>query len=159
VHDWARDCYWINIQDPAIVQGLFASDLTAVAALSPGAKGPHGLALDCEHDQLLVAYDAAQLVVIALASGTVVTVTPLAGPPDVIWRNELRGLLYVGIGDPGCVQVVDTVSYRVIDEISTEPGAHTLAFDTIRQRLYVFLPKTGRVAVYRHASEAKGYWT
>ncbi len=156
VYDPARDCYWVNMQAPALVQGLSGSDLTPVAALPTKISGPHGLALDPAQDRLFVACDAAQLVVLALASGTVVATTSLAGPPDVVWLNEPRGLLYVGIGDPGCVQVVDTTSYRVIEEIPTEPGAHTLTFDAVRQRLYVFLPQTGHVAVYREASDAEG---
>ena len=156
LYDASRDCYWVNLQEPAIVQGLSASDLTPVALLPTGVKGPHGLAFDRAKDRLLVACDAARLVVLALASSTVIGNTPLAGPPDVIWLNERRGLLYVGIGDPGCVQVIDTTSYRVIEEITTEPGAHTLAFDVARQRLYVFLPLTGRAAVYREVPDEDG---
>jgi hypothetical protein len=34
------------------------------------------------------------------------------------------------------------------EEIMTERGAHTTAFDPDRQRLYVFLPATCRIAVY-----------
>lgn len=148
VYDAVRDCYWVNIQEPAVVQGLAACDLAPVVALPTGAQGPHGLALDGGQDRLLVACDEARLVVLALASQSVIADTPLAGPPDVLWLNEYRGLLYMGIGDPGCVQVVDMTTYTVIEEITTEPGAHTLTFDSLRQRLYVFLPASGRVAVH-----------
>jgi len=36
---------------------------------------------------------------------------------------------------------------RVDEQIQTELGAHTTAFDALRQRLYVFLPSC-RVAAY-----------
>lgn len=52
VYDQTRDCYWVNILEPAVVQGLSASDLSPVASLSTGAKGPHGLALDRTKDRL-----------------------------------------------------------------------------------------------------------
>ncbi len=148
VYDPDHDCYWVNIQEPAIVQGLSASDLRPTAALPTGVAGPHGLALDRRRDRLLVACDEARLAVLELATGKVIATTPLAGPPDVIWLNEQRELLYVGIGDPGRVQVIDTTSYRVIEEIITEPGAHTLTFDATRQRLYAFLPVSGRVLAF-----------
>lgn len=35
----------------------------------------------------------------------------------------------------------------VEEQIQTKPGAHTTAFDALRQRLYVFLPSC-RVDVY-----------
>jgi hypothetical protein len=35
------------------------------------------------------------------------------------------------------------------DQIVTEAGAHTTAFDQVRQRLAVFLPGSCRIALYR----------
>jgi hypothetical protein len=34
------------------------------------------------------------------------------------------------------------------ETVPTEEGAHTLTFDESRQRLYVFLPRSGRAAIY-----------
>ena len=36
----------------------------------------------------------------------------------------------------------------MVEQVPTEEGAHTTAFDQLRQRLYVFLPRICRVAVY-----------
>ena len=68
--------------------------------------------------------------------------------PDAIWYNPDRSHLYVAIGQPGVVAVLDTREMAVVQEIATEPGAHTTAFDRARQRLYVFLPRTCVAAVY-----------
>ena len=154
VYDNTRDCYWVNIREPALVQGLSARDLTPVATLPLSAHGPHGLAFDPVKDRLMAACDDAQLVVLAFADQSMIVKTPLAGPPDVIWLNERGNRLYVAIGQPGCVQVVETASYTVIETIATEPGATTLAFDTKRQRLYVFLPVSGRAAVYEETASS-----
>ncbi|MCF8567423.1 hypothetical protein LLE49_22140 [Alicyclobacillus tolerans] len=153
VYDAKRDCYWVNIMNPFVVQGLAAGDLTPVATLRVGARGPHGLALDPQSDRLFIACDDARLIVINAVNGVELADTQLAGSPDAIWLNERFGRLYVGIGDPGCVQVVDTTTFAVAETIVTEMGAHTLTFDELRQRLYVFLPNSSRAVVYAEGKE------
>jgi hypothetical protein len=73
----------------------------------------------------------------------------ITGQPDAIWFNPIKSVLYVGIGDPGLVEVIDTRQMALIDSISSQREAKTSAFDIDRQRLYVFLPETCRAAVYR----------
>ncbi|HWE64379.1 MAG TPA: hypothetical protein VHB98_21920, partial [Chloroflexota bacterium] len=73
---------------------------------------------------------------------------PIGGEPDVIWLNTRRQRLYLAMGHPGLLQVLDTQTMVIDDEIATEEGAHTFAFDEGRQRLYVFRPRTNRAAVY-----------
>jgi hypothetical protein len=46
--------------------------------------------------------------------------------------------------------VVNTQGMVVEEQIPTEVGAHTTAYDARRQRLYVFLPSC-RVAVYEES--------
>ena len=38
------------------------------------------------------------------------------------------------------IDVVNTATMAIDEQIETEVGAHTTAFDVLRQRLYVFLP-------------------
>ncbi len=61
---------------------------------------------------------------------------------------EASGMLYVAIGQPGVVHVVNTQTLTMAETVPTEEGAHTLTFDESRQRLYVFLPRSGRAALY-----------
>lgn len=49
-----------------------------------------------------------------------------------------------------------TGSVTLGDRGATETGAHTLAFDSVRQRLYVFLPDTGQGVVYLDAPDEGG---
>jgi hypothetical protein len=36
----------------------------------------------------------------------------------------------------------------LVEQLATEEGAHTTAFDQQRQQLYVFLPRTSAAAAY-----------
>ena len=74
---------------------------------------------------------------------------PLSGIPDVIFYNAALKHLYVAIGNPGVIDVFDTESMRLIETVSTEKGAHTIAFDAEHNKVYAFLPETHRAAVYR----------
>ncbi len=153
LYDAERDLYWVNIVDPALVVGLRGADLQKEVEFPVAAAGPHGLALDEASGRLLVACDAGRLVALDRDTGCVVGECTLAGPPDVVWLNVLRRRLYVAVGDPGCVQAIDLDTYDIVEEIVTEQGAHTLTFDEGRQRLYVFLPKTGQAVVYEETDE------
>jgi len=69
---------------------------------------------------------------------------------DSIHNNHRLTRLYVAIGDPGVIDVVNTQSTTDDEQIQTELGAHTTAFDAKLQRLYIFLPSC-RVAVYEES--------
>jgi hypothetical protein len=56
--------------------------------------------------------------------------------------------LYVAVGDPGLVCSVDTDSYHRVGTVSTEPGAHTIGWDPVARRLYVFCPGSCGAAVF-----------
>ena len=53
------------------------------------------------------------------------------------------------IGKPGVIDVIDIYKMTLVEEIPTEEGAHTFAFDNAHQRLYAFLPLSCRAAVYK----------
>jgi hypothetical protein len=53
----------------------------------------------------------------------------IVGVPDVVFFNPRRERLYVAIGDPGVIEVLETTPLRRREVVATERGAHTLAFD------------------------------
>jgi hypothetical protein len=112
------------------------------------AAGPHGLELDSAGQRLFCACDARQLVCLESHSGRVIAELELSGAPDVIFLNARIGHLYVAIGDPGIIDIIDTVAMRRLETLATERGAHTLACDAERHKVYAFLPQTHRAAVY-----------
>jgi len=89
------------------------------------------------------------VVALDMGTGRELAGVAIAGEPDAIWHNPDGSRLYVAIGHPGVVDVVDTGEMALAQECPTEAGAHTTAFDRARQRLYVFLPQSGRAAVYQ----------
>ena len=52
------------------------------------------------------------------------------------------------IRDPGVVDVIDIGAMRRREVVPTEAGAHTLAIDRHRNKLYAFLPNSHRTAVF-----------
>ncbi len=76
----------------------------------------------------------------------------LSGAPDVIFLNPRSGHLYVAIGDPGVIDVIDIATMRRKEAVPTETGAHTLALDRKRNKIYAFLPQSHRAAVFVDAT-------
>jgi DNA-binding beta-propeller fold protein YncE len=151
VYDARTDRFLVNVREPASVVLLTAEPLALAGTWPVPAAGPHGLDLDPRERRAFVACDGGSLAVLDLDTGTVVAEVPIGGPPDAIWFNQERHLLYVAIGDPGLVDVIDTRALRRTEQVVTEAGAHTTAFDAARQRLTVFLPASCRAAIYQEA--------
>ncbi len=149
VFDAQAKLFYVNIADPAqiVVLASNAPDRLARTLTIP-APGPHGLDFDPEHRRLFCACDGGQLVILKADSGEVLKQLELSGSPDVIFFNRVLRHLYVAIGNPGVVDAFDTDVMERIQTVPTERDAHTLGFDAERNKLYAFLPKTHRAAVY-----------
>jgi DNA-binding beta-propeller fold protein YncE len=149
------DQFLVNIREPACVVCLDAGDGAERGRWPVSAAGPHGLDLDLSRGRAYVACDDGVVVALDLATGRECATEVIAGEPDVIWHNETYRRLYVAIGRPGVIDVIDTDAMRRIAQIGTEQGAHTTAFDRVRQRLYVLLPQSCRAAVYEDAEQER----
>jgi DNA-binding beta-propeller fold protein YncE len=106
------------------------------------------LDIDPSTGRLLCACDAGVLVAVDAASGRVLGDVPLSGAPDVIFLHPQSGRLYVAVGNPGVIDVVDVRTMRRLQVVATEAGAHTLALDRKRRKVYAFLPQSHRAAVF-----------
>ncbi len=151
VFDPVRQRFLVNIREPACLAVLESTGrLEAEWPISHA--GPHGLDIDAEGRRAFVACDAGQVVALDLATGEELGSVRISGSPDATWYNARRALLYVAVGQAigttGQLDVIDTRSMKVAQQVVTEEGAGTTAYDEQRQRLYVFLPLTCRVAVY-----------
>ena len=154
VYDSAQSRFLLNIREPACVTVLSAQTGEQVALWSVSAAGPHGLDLDMSGRRAFAACDEGMVVELDLDDGREARQVRIAGAPDAIWYNAQAKRLYVAIEDPGVVDVINTQTMTVEEEIVTEPGAHTTAFDPDRQRLYVFLPTSCRAAIYDESGGA-----
>jgi len=150
-----EDVFFINIADPPGIVMIDASNPVKIAkTFEIPVAGPHGLDLDVESQTLFCACDAKRLVCLDAGSGRVSHELALSGTPDVIFFNAQRHRLYVAIGDPGVINIVDTQRMGLIETIKTEAGAHTIGFDAQRNKIYAFLPGTHRAAVYRDQGQS-----
>jgi DNA-binding beta-propeller fold protein YncE len=149
IYDAALEMFFVNIAFPARIVVIDARDPTRISKeYEVPAAGPHGLELDPVKGRLLCACDAGVLLAIDAASGRVLGDIPLSGAPDVIFLHPQSGHLYVAIGDPGVMDVIDIGTMRCTEVVPTEAGAHTLALDRKRSKVYSFLPQSHRAAVF-----------
>jgi len=149
IFDGEAESFYVNIADPPQIAVVKASNPSSVArTIDVPAVGPHGLDLDAGTQRLFCACDGKALIVLDSRSGAVRAQAELSGVPDVIFFNQERRHLYVAIGEPGLIEVFDTDKVRRVETVQTEAGAHTLGFDSGRNTVYAFLPKTHRALVY-----------
>jgi len=152
LYDPASDSVFANIQDPAVIVRIDAGSLEERGRIDVGCAGPHGLAL--MGGRLFCAADGGEVVVVDDPAGrpTIAARLPLRGVPDVAWHAAVAPLLYVAIGTPGIVTVIDTERLAEAETVDTEAGAHTLGWDAATRRLYVFAPASGTALVYEERS-------
>ena len=152
LYDQAREMFFVNISSPGQIIGIDARDPSKIArTIDVPATGPHGLDLDASTGRLLCACDAGVLVAMDTTSGRAVGEVALSGAPDVIFLHPESRRLYVAIGNPGVIDVIDIDKLRCEEVVPTERGAHTLAIDRKRHKIYAFLPRSHRAAVFANS--------
>jgi DNA-binding beta-propeller fold protein YncE len=152
IYDERREVFFVNIASPARIVVIDARDPTKISReYDIPAAGPHGLDLDPATGRLMCACDAGVLLAIDPDSGKTVGEVGLSGAPDVIFLHRPLRRLYVAVGDPGVIDVINVETIRLEEVVSTEPRAHTLALDRKRNKVYAFLPNTHRAAVLHEA--------
>jgi DNA-binding beta-propeller fold protein YncE len=149
IYDAALEMFFVNIASPPRIAAIDARDPIKISTeYEVPAAGPHGLDFDPAKGRLLCACDVGALFAIDAASGRVLGDVSLSGAPDVIFLHPQSGRLYVAIGDPGLIDVIDIGTMRCEEVVPTEAGAHTLALDRKRSKIYSFLPQSHRAAVF-----------
>jgi len=104
--------------------------------LAPG-ESPSGMAMDVEHNRLFSGCHNKLMVVTNAKNGKVVQTLPIGDHVDGTCFDPASGNIFVSCGD-GTLNIIHEDSpnkYSVVENVSTEPSAKTLAFD----------PKTSRV--------------
>jgi DNA-binding beta-propeller fold protein YncE len=146
VYDAVTEHVYANVQKPAQIVVLSAKDLKIARAFNVPTAGPHGLAISDE--RLFCAADGGALVALDRDSGAVLGSVTLPGEPDVVMHDPASARLYVAIGAPGVVSVIDDQRLETLETVATESGAHTIGWNADTRTLYAFLPTTGGAAVF-----------
>ena len=147
-YDPVSDRYLLNIRSADAVALIDPASGHHSEAWPVSSSGPHGMDIDQAARRLYVACDDSSLISIDLDSGRQLESVSIAGPPDAIWFNRIAREVYVAIGNPGVVQIISADGLTVVETVETGIGSHTLAFDEVRQELYVFRPSTCSVLAY-----------
>lgn len=127
-------------------------DLSSVVAIDLGKRsimgrwklapceGPSGIAIDSDQRRLFAVCSAnALLVVFDLDAHRVVTAMKIGGGPDSVAFDQALHRIYTA-GKAGWLTVIQQNgpnSYKVLDNIHTHYGAHTLTVDTASHDVYV----------------------
>jgi len=155
--------------------GLWA--VTGQWSLAP-CEGPSGMAIDSEQRRLFaVCSRNATLVVFDLESHQIITSLKIGGGPDSVAFDGTLHRIYCA-GKAGRLTVIQQDgpnAYRVLDEIHTHYGAHTLALDPVSHRVFVayaslfahprisvFSPTTGndvQRSTVERPSYARTFWS
>ena len=152
LYDPDAGAFYVNIADPAEIVIVDARHPDRIArTLTVPSRGPHGLDFDLSTHRLFCACDAGELITLDAASGKILGRNSLSGPPDVVFFDRVRGRLYVAVGDPGVIDVVDTRTMKKLGSVATEEGAHTFALTPTGDQVYAFLPRSHRAAIYEIA--------
>jgi DNA-binding beta-propeller fold protein YncE len=149
VFDPEQEMFFLNVSDPPVIIGIRSSRPAEIArTYKIPAAGPHGLALDSKTRRLFCACDGKVLVALDADTGKILGEIPMSGVPDVLFPNAARRHLYASIGDPGVIEVFDMDAMTLVQTVKTGSGAHTIALDATRHKVYAFLPQTHSAAVF-----------
>jgi DNA-binding beta-propeller fold protein YncE len=139
-----------DFQTGALYQNL--EDINSIVAVDLGRRevigqwslapceGPSGMAIDTGQRRLFaVCSRNATLVVFDLESHQVITSLKIGGGPDSVAFDRSLHRIYCA-GKAGRLTIIQQDSpndYRVLDEIHTHYGAHTLVLDPVSHRVFV----------------------
>lgn len=142
------DKFVVLIREPAGYVTLNPRNGELSSLVSVKAQGPHGVELSADGREAYIACDSSVVVAMDLEKGLETCRAKISGEPDVVWLNPKRKFLYCALAKPGFLATLDLVEMKVVQEVKAEEGSGTLTFDSSRQRLYNFLPKSCRAAIY-----------
>jgi hypothetical protein len=136
---------WVNLENKAQLLEFDAKELKVLNTWPlPGCEEPTGLASDLDHKRLFIVCHSQQMLV-ADYNGKVVASVPIGQGVDGSAFDPATGLAFASCGD-GTITVVHEDSpdrYTVVQTISTQRGARTMALDTANHNVYTVTSEFG----------------
>jgi len=134
-----------NIEDLNSLKVIDTKTFTVKATypLAP-CGGPTGLALDAGNGRLFtVCRENKGMSVVDIATGKVITTVPIGAGVDAVVYDAADKLIFVSNGD-GTATIIKQQSadqYSVVQTLSTQPRAKTMAFDKTSKKIYFSAPQ------------------
>jgi YVTN family beta-propeller protein len=129
-----------NLEDKSALNVIDVKSLKVIHTypLAP-CGGPTGLALDKTHQRLFtVCRENKGMTVVEATTGKIVTTVPIGAGVDAVTYDPASGLIYCSNGDGTAtiIQQESADSYKVVQTLTTQYRAKTLALDPGTKKLY-----------------------
>jgi len=135
-----------NIEDKSELVRLDANTktMTAVWPLT-GCDGPSGLAFDVPGARLFSVCGGKHMAVTDSNTGKSLATPAIGEGPDAAGWDAAHKLAFSSNGRAGTLTVIDagTPGYPVIEELPTQSGARTMAYDSAADRIYLVAAEFG----------------
>ena len=150
-----RGNVWVNVEDRSEIVRIDSNKMV-VAGRYPLApcEEPTGMALDTKHGRLFVGCGNKMMAVVDARSGKIVTTLAIGPGVDGTEFDATTGDVFNACGKDGTLSIIHQDSadkYHLVQNVSTQLGARTLAVDTSSHRVFLATAQFGDKPV---ASEA-----
>jgi DNA-binding beta-propeller fold protein YncE len=129
---------WVNIEDTAQLVEFDSKEYKVLNTWPlPTCEEPTGMAIDTAHKRLFIGCHS-KVMLVADYAGKVVASLPIGQGVDAASFDPANGFAFASCGD-GTITVAHEDSpdkYSVVDTISTQRGARTMALDTANHRVF-----------------------
>lgn len=133
-----------NIEDKGEIVRLDARSKKVTAEWPLGTESPSGLAIDTASHRLFAVCDGKKMAVIDADSGKVLGTPDIGDGPDAAGYDAKNKLVFSSNGD-GTLTVIEAnkPGYPVLQTVTTQRGARTMAFDPSNGRVYLATAQLG----------------
>jgi len=133
---------FVNIEDTSEIASIDAKTNAVLQRwkLAP-CESPSGLAIDRKQNRLFTVCENEMMAIVDATNGHVITTVPTGKGTDAAAFDDERQLAFASNGQSGTLTVVHQSSpdkYEVIDNVTTQRSARTMALDT--KTHHIFLP-------------------
>ncbi len=134
-----------NIEDKSEIARLDAHARKLTAEWSAGCQSPSGLAFDVPGHRLFTVCDGKKMAVVDSESGKVLATPAIGDGPDAAAWDPQHNLAFASCGEDGVLSVVDAgkPNYPTIENLPTQKGARTMAYDPAADRIYLVTASFG----------------
>ncbi len=130
---------YVNIEDKSLISVIDINSMKVDASwpIAPGEEAS-GLALDQQTGRLFAVCSNKLMVVVDVATGKVIASLPIGEGCDGVKFDPYLKRAYASCGEGimTVVQEVDKDHFKVMENITTTPGARTLAVDTSTHHIF-----------------------
>jgi len=137
---------FVNIEDKNEIV-VIDSNLNKILKVFPigSGNGPSGLAIDQAHNRLFSVCANNKMMVLNSESGDIVSELAIGSSPDSAAFDQKLGIAFSSNGD-GTLTLIkenDPEHFSVLQNVKTQKGARTMAYDTENHRAYLVTASFG----------------